>query len=134
MTARLIPDPAGPPPEGRAALAPAGRFRHRPRRSLGSPEGVQLPLIPVTVDRVPELTHYRDEGCRVWPSCLNCPLPRCIYDQPGGQRRQRTAARDEELRRQAAAGTPPPALAERYGLSQRQVRRILKACATPVTG
>ena len=23
-----------------------------------------------------------DTGCVAWPSCLSCPLPRCLYDLP----------------------------------------------------
>lgn len=26
--------------------------------------------------------HYRDTGCSLAPRCLECPLPRCRYDEP----------------------------------------------------
>jgi len=32
-------------------------------------------------DLLPEHTEYRDDGCRVHPSCLSCPLPACVYEE-----------------------------------------------------
>ena len=26
--------------------------------------------------------YYQDTGCKFFPSCLNCPLPQCLYDNP----------------------------------------------------
>lgn len=31
---------------------------------------------------LPEQYHYQDTGCDWHPSCLNCPLVRCRYDDP----------------------------------------------------
>ncbi|MFC2011982.1 hypothetical protein ACFLVU_02510 [Chloroflexota bacterium] len=36
------------------------------------------------LDLPPEYCHYRDEGCDLAESCLNCPFARCVYDEPGG--------------------------------------------------
>ena len=36
-------------------------------------------------DLPPEYCHYRDEGCEFADSCLNCPFPQCIYDEPRGK-------------------------------------------------
>jgi len=36
---------------------------------------------------LPEETRYKDTGCELFPSCLNCPLPHCVYDQPWGKQR-----------------------------------------------
>ena len=36
-------------------------------------------------DLPPEYCHYKDEGCELAKSCLNCPFPGCIYDEPGGK-------------------------------------------------
>jgi len=36
---------------------------------------------------LPEHCQYRDEGCDLAGSCLNCPFPQCIYEQPGGKQR-----------------------------------------------
>jgi len=45
-------------------------------------------------DLPPEHCYYRDDGCEVATvylghksSCLSCPFPGCIYDQPGGRQR-----------------------------------------------
>ena len=39
---------------------------------------------PNELDLPPEYCRYRDEGCELADSCLNCPLSKCIYDEPGG--------------------------------------------------
>ena len=80
----------------------------------------------VSVDRVPELTHYQDEGCVVWHACLTCPLPRCIYDEARPGRRAGKPLRDREMARLADEGWSVRALADRYGLTRRHVFRILR--------
>jgi hypothetical protein len=40
---------------------------------------------PSETDLPPEFCSYRDEGCELAPSCLNCPLPRCVEDLPNGR-------------------------------------------------
>jgi len=78
------------------------------------------------VDQVPELYPYRDDGCELSPSCLNCPLPRCKYDDPGWLQRERRRKRDHavlEARRRRDLTVPQ--LAERFGVSERTVFRIL---------
>ncbi len=77
-------------------------------------------------DRVPELTHYRDDGCRVWPSCLSCPLVRCIYDEPRQGRGATTRLRDAEIARLFREGWSARALALRYGVHRRSIFRILR--------
>lgn len=84
-------------------------------------------LALVRCDTLPEATDYRDTGCELAPSCLACPLARCKYDAPP-PRRTIINARDREialLRRKYRA--PISALARTYGISRRQVFRILKA-------
>jgi hypothetical protein len=78
-------------------------------------------------DALPEHIQYRDEGCDLSPSCLNCTLPLCRYDQPGGVRRLRTRGRDEEIvRLRRRERLPIEALARRFGVSRRTVFRILE--------
>ncbi len=36
-------------------------------------------------DLPPEYCRYRDEGCDLADSCLDCPFPQCIYEQPRGR-------------------------------------------------
>jgi len=78
-------------------------------------------------DALPEHSQYRDEGCDLSPSCLNCALPLCRYDQPGGVRRLRMRGRDEEIvRLRRRERLPIDALARRFGVSRRTVFRILE--------
>jgi hypothetical protein len=100
---------------------------------------MQLPLIPEDElraagnghDRVPELTHYRDEGCRYWRSCLSCPFPRCVFEEPGGPTHALRAWRDAEIRRRFTRGEAVPAIAARFGLTRRSVYRIVGGSRQP---
>lgn len=76
-------------------------------------------------DRVPELDHYEDTGCRMHPSCLQCPLPRCVYELPAA-RPKRMAARDREIAQLYYAGHSADAIAAHFGLHPRSVLRGLE--------
>ena len=56
---------------------------------------------------------YRNDGCHVAPSCLDCPLPQCWYEMPKGEREayRRMAERGKGGRSTAPgeAGRPGPA-------------------------
>lgn len=91
------------------------RKRARPRLAL------------VRCDKLPEATDYVDTGCELSPSCLRCPLPHCKYDVPRTSRRLAHSARDRDivlLRRRHAV--PVEMIAVTYGISRRQVFRILR--------
>lgn len=80
----------------------------------------------VRIDALPEHTDYRDTGCEISASCLECPLARCKYDEPGGARALTMAARDREialLRRKYQA--PIDLLSSTYGVSRRTIFRVL---------
>jgi len=82
-------------------------------------------------DALPEYTRYRDEGCELSPSCLQCTLPACRYDYPCGVRRLRNLNRDEEIARlRCSDRLPIDMLARRFRVSRRTVFRILKRCAS----
>ena len=49
---------------------------------------MKLEQVDVELDLPPEYYHYRDDGCEFAGSCLNCPLPKCIYDKPGDRQRR----------------------------------------------
>ena len=36
-------------------------------------------------DLLPEEFPYEDRGCELFPSCLNCPFPDCIREEPWGK-------------------------------------------------
>jgi len=78
------------------------------------------------LDLPPEYCHYQDEGCELADSCLNCPLPKCIYDEPGGRQRWLKKQRDREITRQFKEGKGIKELASIFGISQRTVQRALK--------
>ncbi len=79
------------------------------------------------LDLPPEYCHYRDEGCDLADSCLNCPFPKCIYDQPRGRQRWLKRLRDREIVRLFnTEGKGVKELASMFGLSQRTVQRALK--------
>ena len=73
-----------------------------------------------------EQSCYRDEGCELGASCLNCSLPRCVHDEPGGRRGQRRRQRNREIARlRQTQRLKIGELARRYGVSCRTVYRIL---------
>ncbi len=79
------------------------------------------------LDLLPENCRYRDEGCELAASCLNCPFPECIYDEPGGKQHLLKEQRDNEITRlfdeeKKSVGE----LAKMFGLSPRTIRRALK--------
>ncbi len=79
------------------------------------------------LDLPPEYCHYRDEGCEFADSCLNCPLSKCIYDEPGGRQRWLKRQRDRHIARLfTTEGKRAKELALMFGLSQRTVQRALK--------
>ena len=79
------------------------------------------------LDLPPEYCRYRDEGCEFADSCLNCPLPVCIYEEPGGKRRLLKRRRAREMARLFTdEGKGIKELAQMFGISQRTVQRALK--------
>ena len=85
------------------------------------------------IDAVPERYPYHDDGCEVSPSCLQCPLPQCKYDDPSWFQRQKQKERDRgvvaDLRE---GGLSVPEVAARFELSQRTVFRILKRAGNQI--
>lgn len=79
------------------------------------------------LDLPPEYCRYQDEGCELTDSCLNCPFPSCIYDEPRGKQRLLKRHRDREIVRFfKKEGKGIKELAARFGISQRTVQRALK--------
>ncbi|MFH1652107.1 MAG: hypothetical protein ABID87_08435 [Chloroflexota bacterium] len=81
----------------------------------------------VETDLPPEYCHYRDEGCELADSCLNCPLAKCVYDEPGGKQRWRKRLRDRDIVRlfsEEKQGVRE--LARFFRLSERTIQRALK--------
>ena len=69
--------------------------------------------------------NWKDEGCEFYPSCLNCPLPRCIEDEPGGRQRMRKQARNDKIVELRRDGKSIAEIAGAFGISKRSVYRAL---------
>ena len=79
-------------------------------------------------DLPPEYCHYRDEGCEFADSCLGCPFPQCLYDEPRGKQRWLKELRNKEIAKLFSSGAwGVPELASLFGLSQRTIQRALKS-------
>ncbi len=79
-------------------------------------------------DLPPEYCHYRDEGCEFADSCLSCPFPHCLYDEPRGKQRWLKELRNKEIAGLFRSGSwGVKELALRFGLSQRTIQRALKS-------
>jgi len=89
----------------------------------GTPPDLRDPA----VDGLPEHTLYRDDGCHVAPACLACPLPACIFDRRHSPLQQARRRRNGQIRSLTSKGWSSARLAERFALSQAQVRRIRAA-------
>lgn len=80
------------------------------------------------VDLPPEFCHYRDEGCEMAQSCLDCPFDKCVYDEPGGKQRWLKKRRAREIvRLRFQDGREIKEIAEKLCISERTVQRDLKA-------
>jgi hypothetical protein len=90
-----------------------------------------MTLDPVRADTLPENMRYADDGCEESPSCLNCPLPICKYDDPGWLRREDRRHRDDEIFRLRKEGVPVPELARQFRVSTRTVHRVIQRGGAP---
>jgi DNA-binding CsgD family transcriptional regulator len=78
-------------------------------------------------DLPPEYCQYKDEGCDLADSCLECPFPQCVYEQPRGRQRWLKQLRDREISRLfISQGKGVKELAVMFGVSPRTVQRALK--------
>lgn len=81
---------------------------------------------PQQNDLRPEYCQYRDEGCEYAKSCLECPFPKCLYEEPRGRQRWMKQTRDREIKRLFKKGKKVKELAGIFGVSQRTIQRALK--------
>ncbi len=85
-------------------------------------------------DDASEFYHYEDNGCEASDSCLDCPLPRCKYDDPTWYQRNRRLARDFRIihvMKQESLSIE--ATAERFSVTVRTVFRIIQRCREATT-
>jgi DNA-binding transcriptional ArsR family regulator len=77
-------------------------------------------------DLLPEEFPYEDKGCELFPSCLDCPFPDCLKEEPWGKERflkRRRAQRMLELKQE---GKSVKEIARIFEVSPRTVQRWLK--------
>jgi hypothetical protein len=84
-------------------------------------------MVDSELDLLPEEIDWRDEGCAVFSSCLSCPLPRCVEEEPRGQQRLRLAARNKRMVELRQGGKSLKEIAGLFGVSKRTVERALRA-------
>ncbi|MDD5339134.1 MAG: hypothetical protein PHG35_06990 [Dehalococcoidales bacterium] len=84
------------------------------------------PDAPQPKDLRPEYCQYRDEGCEYARSCLECPFPRCLFEEPRGRQRWMKQTRDREIKRLYDGGKKVKELATIFSVSQRTIQRALK--------
>jgi hypothetical protein len=78
------------------------------------------------VDLLPEYCEYRDEGCSLAPSCLNCPFPQCVLDLSWGSKKKALTMRKAEIIRLFTFEKKTiDELAARFNISRRTVIRAL---------
>ena len=93
----------------------------RPRNS----ERVRTRFPRVRGDSLPEVSHYRDDGCDIHPQCLTCPLPRCRYEDPGGLKGMLNGMRDREIVALKSRGVSVEDIADKFQISRRTIFRVL---------
>jgi hypothetical protein len=77
-------------------------------------------------DLPPEYCHYRDEGCEYARSCLDCPFPQCLFEEPRGRQRWMKGQRNREIHRLFDEGRKIGELARMFGVSRRTIQRAIK--------
>ena len=86
-------------------------------------------------DAVPEFVHYEDTGCEVSSSCLECPLPRCRYDDPAWYQQYKRLTRDFRVWNiMRSEGLTADQAAERFSVTVRTIFRIMQRCREAASG
>ncbi len=78
------------------------------------------------VDFRSEDIEWRDGGCELHPRCLECPLERCVEEEPRLRQRLRLQMRAEKMRELRAQGKSTAEIARAFGVSVRTVQRALQ--------
>ena len=68
---------------------------------------------------------HRDRGCNLFPSCLECPLPRCPEDRPYGKADMRMFSRAVEMFKLRKQGWLIREIAAHFNVCDRTVYRSL---------
>jgi len=71
---------------------------------------------------VKEIDIYQSGGCCFYPDCLTCPFPECLIDN---YQSLLSELRKAEARQLTKQGKSVAEIAEKLGMSKRQVKRYL---------
>jgi len=77
-------------------------------------------------DAYADYKSYPDRGCEYAPSCLNCPFPKCKFEEPWGIIKAKRRTRNEEIRQRFKEGQSISDLVKAFGVSQRIVQRAVR--------
>lgn len=96
--------------------------------NVGESHSPTSSIQPQKANPYPWWQHLEDTGCSVAPKCLECPLPRCIYEDGALDeiRSQRVEVRNQQIYSLRQQGLSVDEIAQLHGLSNRSVWRILK--------
>ena len=72
------------------------------------------------------MAHFKEDGCELHPSCLNCPLPSCPANEPYGMRRALAMTRAKKALIMHLRGKSNKEIACALGASLRTVHRWMK--------
>ncbi len=78
------------------------------------------------VEFLAESFEWRDEGCELYPRCLECPLEKCVEEEPRLRQRLRMRLRAERMGALRAKGKSSAEIARMFNVSVRTVQRALK--------
>jgi hypothetical protein len=73
-----------------------------------------------------EYANWKDAGCELHSSCLSCPFPRCIDEEPRGRQRRRLNGRSISMLEMRMQGKVVKEIAACFGVSVRTVQRALQ--------
>jgi len=77
---------------------------------------------------VVEYANWKDCGCDLHPACLECPLPKCIEEEPRGRQKRRLDFRAEAMKEMREQGKNAREIAEAFHVSERTVQRAFCRC------
>ncbi len=79
------------------------------------------------LDLLPEFKIYKDEGCNLAASCLECPYPRCMAEHPWGRSKWIRKYRNREIiRLYLKKKKSAHEIAAIFRIDARTVQRVLK--------
>jgi transposase-like protein len=73
-----------------------------------------------------EYGNWKDGGCDLHPACLECPLQKCIEEEPRGRQKRRIADRADQIKKMRACGITCRGIAAAFRVSTRTVQRALE--------